>query len=233
MAPIIDSRQSGTSSAGASTLSWSHTVGSNSEPILLVEGGNASGSGFVISGVEWDFGGTPVALTNKGHQSDGGSNAWADIWYRLAPEQGTKTIKITYTGTTSCTSGSSSYLGVDQTTPFNAASPQGANGTGSTASVNVTSDDEELVVDAMVDNLLGADPTLVVGAGQTTIHNIVVSGNVGGASSDEAGAASVTMEWTGLQAADTWGIVGVSIRASGLPNIIRDRKLSTQQRMVA
>jgi hypothetical protein len=213
----MPTRTSGGSSGAATTLSWSHTVAAG-ENILLVDGGEASGTGESIASIVWDDGGTPQALTRKGRQVDSTAHGWAEIWYLLAPVPGTKTIKITYTAATACAAGSASYPSVDQSTPFNAASPQFNTGTGSPASLSVTSAAGETVVDSVNDNEAAVD-TLVPGGGQTTIYNIENGGNNSAGSSDKAGAASVTMSWTGLNAASAWAMVGVSLRpaASAAP----------------
>lgn len=216
MAVSVDSRNAGTSSASAASLTWSHTVGAISNGILLVMPQCSSATGVTISSVVWDDGGANTALTRKGQKQDSGTG-WAEIWYLLSPAPGTKNIKVTYSAAVACTAGSASYSGVDQATPFNAASPQSASGTTATATVDITSAGGELVIDSVNDNENTID-TLVVGGGQTTIHNITVSNNTAGASSEEAGAASVTMSWTGLTLSAPWAIIGVSLRpAAGLP----------------
>jgi hypothetical protein len=95
---------------------------------------------------------------------------------------------------------------------------------------------DEWVVDSMDDDVTWDSDTLTPGAGQTTISNIVVAGaTTAGASSDEAGAASVTMSWTITTAGSPppWAIIGVSLRPSSAEIVSRSRKLATQQRMVA
>lgn len=210
MAIAVDSRQTGTSSTGASSLSWNHTVGSISNGILLAMPQVSSGTGVSVSSVVWDSGGANTALTRKGQKQDSGTG-WAEIWHLLSPASGTKLIKVTYSASAAVTTGSASYSGVDQTTPFNAASPESAAGTTATATVNITSAVGELVIDSVNDNENAPD-TLVVGGGQTTISNISVGTNTAGACSEEAGAASVTMSWSGLTLSAPWAIVGVSLK---------------------
>jgi hypothetical protein len=220
MAIAIDSRNTGSSSSSTTTLSWSHTVGAAlSNSILLVHVAEASATNYSVTGVNWDQGGTPVALTRLGRINDVGGAAWAEIWYLKSPSAGTKTIQVTFSGTVATCAGSSSWSGVHQTTTFNAASPQTDSkwsGDGQ-PTIDITSAVGEKVVDCVVDNENSVD-TLVVGGGQTTIYNTTVGGNLAGGASDEDGAASVTMSWSGVTNSAPWAIIGCSmIPASGEP----------------
>jgi hypothetical protein len=231
--PIPDARQSGASSAGASSLSWSHTVGAGlSNTILEVMPQESSGTGISVSTVVWDDGGANTPLTRKGRTQDAGTG-WAENWFLLSPASGTKTIKVTNTGSCACTAGSASYSDVDQVTPFNAASPQTATGSGGTASLNVTSASGELVIDSINDNTTVGPDTLVPNGSQTQIHSITVSNNTSGGSSDKPGAPSVTMSWTGLNGSPPWALVGVSLRPASPPPRRLARILAPQQRMLA
>ena len=219
MAIALDSRNTGATSTSASTLSWSHTVGSGlSNSILVVGSGEGNGSNNNVSSVVWDSGGANTALSNTingtaARKNDTASQCWAELWYLLSPAAGTKTIKVTYGGTIGGGTGSESWSGVDQTTPFNAASPQVANGNSPTQpSITVTSAAGEQVIDAVVDNENTVD-TLAVGGGHTTyaVHN-PGSANVAMGGADAAGAATVTMSWSGVTLSAPWAQVAVSMK---------------------
>jgi hypothetical protein len=101
-----------------------------------------------------------------------------------------------------------SFNGVDQTTP--AGTPNSAsNGVSSTATVNIASAAGELVVDGLATGALG---TITIGGGQTLRDSILVTGEHSGRSSEEAGAASVTMSWTWATGATSWAMGGVSLK---------------------
>jgi hypothetical protein len=213
-------RNAGATSTAASTLSWSHTVGA-SENFLTVCADLASAVRPTISSVVWDAGGANTALTRKGGAPESAGFGGADIWSLTAPVSGTKTITVTYSGSCECGTGSSSWSGVDQTTPFNAASPQTATGTGTAAQPNlsVTSTAGEWVIDSVIDAIAASlDDTLVVNVSQTQISNHDRgAGKSSGASSDEAAVgASTAMTWTGVGASDTWAQVGVSLRPASV-----------------
>jgi hypothetical protein len=97
--------------------------------ILLVDS-NQSGNTATshTTAVQWDTTGTPVSLTKKGTRDSSSGFSRADLWYLLAPATGTKQITITNVNSPALQAGAASYTGVDQTTPFNAASPQTATG---------------------------------------------------------------------------------------------------------
>jgi hypothetical protein len=100
-----------------------------------------------------------------------------------------------------------SYTGVDQATPYGTAVT--ANGPVSAPSVTVSSATDELVVDSLAARM---DP-VAPGTGQTQralINNSVDGANIRAAMSDEAGAASVVMDWTG--SGSTWAQVGLPLK---------------------
>jgi hypothetical protein len=201
----------GASGTGVSTLTWNHTLGVLTNGILIVSGSQDAGAN--STGVNWDQLGTPVALTRKGSVSQG--TCRAEIWYLKAPAvTGTKQVKVTWSGNHDGGFSSASYAGVDQTTTFNAASPQtNTAGSGTSISLTVTTTSGELAIDAMVQDYAGSTSTLpakgasqtYLGAGQTSATTIGV-----GASDQAASGASVSMSWT-VPNNGGLGIVGISL----------------------
>jgi hypothetical protein len=109
---------------------------------------------------------------------------------------------------------SASYSGVDQTTIFNAASPQtNTAASGTSISLGVTTTSGELAIDAMVQDYAGSTSTLpakgasqtYLGAGQTSATTIGI-----GASDQAASGTTTTMSWT-VPNNGGLGIVGVSL----------------------
>jgi hypothetical protein len=115
----------------------------------------------------------------------------------VAPSTGSNTFTVNYTN-----SGSNCYdqaasavslTGVDQTTPTGTAAV--ATGVSATATVNVTSATDEMVVDSLI--YAANSASMSVGAGQTQRANLTGgNGFMFHGSSTEAGAATVTMSWT-------------------------------------
>jgi hypothetical protein len=222
MPVIVDTRSNGTFTAGATTISWTHTVSAGLTNGILVVGvttGKAAPHA-TVSGVNWDDLGTPVALAEKGVGiQDSANQGFADIWYLLNPSPGTKTIKVTASTSCEITGASASYQSVDQVTVFNAASPQTQIGTatGALPALSVTSAVGEMVFDCVVDDEAVGNDVLVQGGGQTLVGMSQVGANThSGGSSDAPGAATVSMTWTGLSNTNPWAQIGVSLKAAAI-----------------
>lgn len=201
--PVIDSRNAGAKSAGATSISWTHTVGAGLSGGLLQVGAMTGAAVAVsLSSVVWDSGGanTPLSATVNGvatETTDTSANIKASWWWLAAPASGAKTILVTAASSCELAAGSSSWSACSGT--FNAASPQIAlKALNTNPTTTVTSAVGEQVIDVIGVNLGGA-VTAVVGAGQTQIFNQNNGAATSiGAGSDEVGAATVTMDWTGM-----------------------------------
>lgn len=201
--------------------------------MLVVTAGIAASPARTVTGINWDDAGSPAAMTQNGTRLF--QLARADIWYLIAPVPGSKTIKVTYSGSGECAAGSSSWFGVDQLTPFNAASPQngGDRVVNFQPNVTVTSAVGEQVIDCVTDayNAAGTEDAPAQGSGQTKNYGLSIGSNASSyASSDEPGAASVVMDWTGYQSTSNgdWAIVAVSFRPAP-PSGISARFAVTQR----
>ena len=135
-----------------------------------------------------------------------------ELWYLVAPASGTGTITVNLSASERVVGGAVSLTGVDQTTPLENAG--GATGNSVTPSVTITSATDDMVWDVVG---VAAGVTFTEGAGQTKRWDRQVGGGsvaASGAGSTEAGAPSVTMDWT-LSTADRWSITAVNVRAPG------------------
>jgi len=204
MSIAIDSRNAGAKSAGATSISWTHTVGAALvSGFLHVGASTGSGTAVSISAVVWDSGGANTGLSKTVNAvdtelTDTANNLKTSWWWLAPPAAGAKTILVTAASSCELEAGSSSWSGCAGT--FNAASPQKTNrGANTNPTTTVTSAVGEQVIDVIGVNL-GSGVTAVEGASQTLIFNQ----NNGpatsiGAGSDEASTgATVTMDWTGM-----------------------------------
>lgn len=224
MAISVDNRNNGAGATGASSLSWTHSISTLAQNTVLIVGAETGNNPAVsVSSVTWNNSNLSNSINAiAATQSDGNTGlANCSLWFLSQPQAGTFTIIVTPSGTASeLQGGSASYANVSISGTFNNSSPQKSSGASSDPSVSVTSATGELVVDCVVVNLIGI-PTATPGAGQTQISNQ----NRGSGSSmilmsDEAGAASVTMSWSGIAASGSgWGQVGASIRPFAGPTI--------------
>lgn len=137
------------------------------------------------------------------------ANVRVRVYGLVAPATGTNNVAFTYnaasTGRTVVAI--RSFTGVNQSTPLGTL--VAATAAGGTRTVNVASAVDELVVDM---GLNRAGGTVTVGAGQTQrVNQASAVADQVGVSSDEAGAATVTMSWTST-GGDEWVLVGIPLK---------------------
>lgn len=193
---VLDSTANASCTSCTVPLTWSHTVGSGSNRILIV--GLSIDSGIVATTVTYG----PQPLTHIITQFSALPDA--EMWYLLSPAVGTATITVTFAAFTAfAVGGSVSYFNVASVGAFNTAS-----GTGSgSASVTMSANSGDLVVDT-----LAADSgTWSVGAGQAQRWNQVTG--VTGAGSDKPAASPVTMTWSVITTGDIfWALIAVDLQ---------------------
>lgn len=205
----------------ASTLSWSHTVGSQSNMVLIVgvvfggTCGSIDSSTVCPTITSVTYGGNTLTLIDS---SADGITSMFDL---VSPPTSVHTVTVTFDLCSICTTppsisfavgGSSSY--------FNAASVgvhSHSTGSGSPASVTVNANSGDLVVDTF-GSLDDPTPAWSAGGGQTQRWNQAnsggeVSATFTGAGSDKSAASPVTMTWssTGASSSFVWDQVGVQL----------------------
>jgi hypothetical protein len=194
-APEVDAVTPQTSAGSSMTIS--HTV-SGADRLLVVGISQGNVNAPVAS---LTYGATPLTLL--GTESAGPPRI--EMWYLLNPPVGTADVEVTFSGTPSDGSvvGVMSLTNVNQTTPFGLFVTKAGNGT---ASVDVTSEEGELVI-----NVIAKDNAVApaVGPGQTERWNNAFSNSAYGALSTKPGAKNVTMAWW---SADEWATGAVSVK---------------------
>lgn len=206
--------------AAASSLTYSHTVGTGENRIIMVEptfldaiAGSASISSVTYAAVTM----TVVPSSTQAFTIVGVYDAQAAHYSLVAPATGAN--NVVYTPSESCDAlycGSQSWFGVHQTASLGTAAI--ATATTTTPSVVVTSAVGEIVVA----NVIGIDALGAFASADTERWEQgggTDAGVAGGAS--QTGAATVTMDWTGGQTDREWGCSGVSMKQTtdgGGPN---------------
>lgn len=206
MAIAVDATSTGAKATGATSISWSHTVGNALSNSMLIVGGSTGNSTVTfISSVVWDSAGAATAMCNqlKGvilAQTEGNNHVNANIFFLRSPTSGTKTILLSAPVACELTGGSSSYSGVDQTNGFCRGTPTLA--TFSTTptdnpTVDITTVSGDMVVDCVCMNQSGTAQSLTVGAGQTEIfnQNNGDTTSIGAGSYEAAVGGTTTMSW--------------------------------------
>lgn len=196
-AAISTNNVSTSTTSGATSLTWSHTVNSGSDRLLIVSLSLSDAAGSVASVT---YGGT--ALTLVGRYSN---NHRVEMWRLVAPAVGTANIVANFGTSTAAVGAAITFNGVLQTTPLGTF--VGAGGNSATPAVTVSSAFGELVLDT---GYFETAPVATPDIDQTARWNLSVSSS-GGGGSTAAGAVSVTMGWT-LASAQKWDLAAVPIK---------------------
>lgn len=197
MAIALDGSYATSAGAVGSTKTISSfTVSSNANRYLIVGIGSGAGEPDV-TGVTWNSTSLTL-LKDSTAASDGGYRTY--LYGLVAPASATADIVVTLSGSGNerTSVGAAVYTGVDQSTPIGTA--VSALVVGGNPTVDVSSASGELVIDAIGVSL---DSTPVVGGGQTERVNVYDGSNCRFGMSEEAGAGTVTMSWTGTTGFDS------------------------------
>jgi hypothetical protein len=165
--------------------------------------------------LNWDNAGTPQAMTQIVAANGTGTVARAELWGRIAPTSGNKTLRASWTGASDVYLQAASWSGVDQTggvTSFAHSTSNTGTTTGNTThnTITITS----AVGNATMDAICGDAATYTASTQtQTYLDNVATS--ISGGGSRAGGAATVTHGWTATGTSDHWVSVGVDIVAGG------------------
>jgi len=212
---VFDSVTNGnlsTTTAGSQTFNFTHTTTAAANRLLvvgvsinIVNSATTSVTGITYNG---------VALTRLGFHNDAGITRRVETWYLIGPASGTNAIAVTVNvsaaARTGIVTGAMTFSGVDQTVPLSAmVSSDGAAATFS--QLDIPSGTNQIVFETVaIDRSL----TVTTGTSQAqrwTVNTGAPAGNVRGAGSTNAGAASVPMSET-FSAATNWSVAGASVR---------------------
>lgn len=199
------------STNSATSLTFSHTVGSNANRLLLVGvsvgATTQQGNPPTVTGVT--YGGTGMTLVGSRVSGTGGTNddGITYIYRLLNPASGAANVVVTASGTGVIIAGASSFSNVHQTTPLGTyASNAGTSGTGT---VTLSSASTEIVFSTIA---WDEAPTVTAAGTQTSRWNITSSNPLTGAGSTSVGAASVTHTYTGSDATQDWSVSAVAVK---------------------
>lgn len=187
------------------TLTWSHTVGTGTDRVLLVGVSVRQGNRAVT---QVTYAGLPLTLV--GSRIDPLNVVRVSLFVLAAPPSGTATVSVTVNNQANLTGGAASFTGVYQAGPV--AGFASAGGSSAVASVTIPGAPGEVVVGtvAVQQNAGAAAP----GGGQALLWS-AATGNGGndvrGGGSAAPGASSVTMSWS-FSAARPWVILAARLR---------------------
>lgn len=198
---------SGLSGGGATTFdNTGLTVGTGTNRALtaILQFDNKSVSAVTMA---WDPAGANQALTLIGTVSNAGANGRTEVWGLVNPTSGNKTLRASWTTGSQAVIGAVAWTGVDQSggaTSF--PNFNSATGTGTTASVTITSGTGHAVIAGHV-NTTGSGMSAV---NNTQLHRITFASVIDfGANYQATGASSIAL--TATIGSNGWGSAGCDI----------------------
>ena len=194
------------SASGVTTIDLTTlTVGTGANRALVVQLSHATKT-ITNESMNWDQTGSPQACTSIKAANGSGSDGRAELWGLVAPTSGAKTLRHSWTGISDVIINAVSWTGADQTggaTTF--PNSTSATGTSTTPSVTVTSAVNHATMDASAAPVASSPYS----APSKTQTYATFEGNIIGAGSRAAGAASNVHSWTIVSG--PWVSVGTDI----------------------
>ena len=200
--------------AAAPTITLAHTsAGTNLVLVVGVSINITNNTGATVAGVTYN--GAPLTLA--GAHNDAGNTRRVEMWSLISPTIGLHNVVVTLslpggTGILGTVVGATTFTGADQTTPLRPFVAADA-AAGATASLNVPSGLNEMVIDTLAS---GGDQTITFGPSQTTQWNLLsllglANPDVRGTGSTRGGAPSVPMSET-LSGTSNWSLGALSVK---------------------
>lgn len=125
------------------TMSWTHTIGTNLQRLLVVCVAFDGNGGGGMGATSVKFAGTNLTLL----ESKSTTEVRTEIWYLVAPDSGAGTVTVNTLVTNEMIGGSTSWSAVDQSSPFGDA--EVATGTSTSPSVTVTTTSGQQIVSSL------------------------------------------------------------------------------------
>jgi len=179
----------------ARSMSWTHTVGTGNNRLLLVNIGTYSTTGTPATVSSITYGGAALTLV--------ASNVYPtnpqvrSYLYQLTnPTSGSNTISVSFSGYTLAVGGSASYFNVNQTTPIQSSGTNIGSGTTQSVSLTPTGTYNTLFYASMM-SYQTTSYSVTEGSGQTNRWSQIGSTYKGrGSEKTVTGGTSQTMSWT-------------------------------------
>lgn len=188
-------------------VTFAHDVGSGTDRAIV--GGIKTFANGSEAGTHSSFTYAAAGLTGIVNAVKNNNGTMLSLWAKANPASGSNNCVATGIVGYAVWAFAISFTGVNQTTPTSGGTS--TTGNSNTPSVNVTSQTDAIVVDFMgfADGSLSS-----IGSGQTQRYS--ETSNPRGYASTEAGASSVTMDWT-LDATRQWAIAALSVDPPATP----------------
>jgi len=196
-----------TSNDFGTSLTWPHTVGFESNRLLLVGVSLQYATSSRVT-----FNGIAMTLLGREQGGSAANDGFVEIWALVAPPAGTGTIVVTVPLGDAIVGGAASFSGVDQEAPFGAFAA--AHGQSTFPNVTVPSASDDVVFGALMWSHDWAP--VMASAGQTELWNraktSVGFSDVTGAASLAPGGGSIAMSWTTQE--DSWAVGAIALHGA-------------------
>jgi len=198
-------------SSNNTTLSWSHTCTGSTLVLVVAVGMQAN---VAVSSVT--YGGQNLTFRVSANES---GNTRAELWTLVNPPTGANTVTVTLPSAAFMGGVAHSYTGVDQGTPVGNTASANSSGNVNSLSLNITSATNDVVVDGVAKR--NSTENITAGGSQSdAITTITTSGtannNIVVGSSDQPGAASVTMSWSHSGVTRSYSLTALSLNPVGV-----------------
>jgi hypothetical protein len=207
-----DSQNSITLSSSATSMQWQHTTGNGNDRLLLVsiDVFRSSATPRTITGITYD--GTPLTQASTVQYSTN-PQIRSYLYYLVNPSSGSKTIAVSFSGSTVAVGGSVTYSNVDQTSPVQISASNSGSGGSQSVSLTASGSNNKILFGHMGSYRTSSDYSVTEGNGQTNRLEQISSTFKGRDSDKIVTSGSVSMSWTTSQTA-SWTTVAAVIQPS-------------------
>ncbi|HSW96877.1 MAG TPA: hypothetical protein VLF89_03550 [Candidatus Saccharimonadales bacterium] len=198
----------------ATTASWNHTVGAQSNKLLMVQV-STNHDTTLVSSIKY----AGVALTKLAavNCTTSAASCRDEIWYLINPPQGTAAVFVTQSAAGLVAGTAETFYNVNTASPFEnsgVATTTNPVSTGTSLSISVPSAATDLVADWYTNRAGPCQASFTLSSGQTLEQNVCNSVAQGVGTSIKTGAVtSTTMSWSWTDA-QQYAYVGIAIKPS-------------------
>ncbi|MGB9778873.1 MAG: hypothetical protein ACP5IM_02215 [Candidatus Bathyarchaeia archaeon] len=209
----FDSANSTVLTSAASSMSWTHTIGTGEERLLLVSIGVFS-TATLANVTNITYGSNTLTLVATDAYTTP-PMVRSFLYCLVNPTPGTKTISVTFSASTLAVGGSTSYFNVNQTNPIQVSETMKGSGTTQSISLSPTGSYNKLLYASMM-SYRTSTYSVSEGSGQTNRWSQTGQRWKGRGSDKTVTQGTATMSWTTSSTA-SWVAIGAVITPSMIP----------------
>jgi hypothetical protein len=200
----------------SSTMQWQHTTGVGNDRLLLVtvDVFRSSYTPRTVSSITYD-GVSLIQAATERYSNDPQVRSY--LFYLVNPPSGTKTISVSFSGSTAAVGGSISYANINQTNPLQLTSTNSGSGTSQSVSSTASGSYNKLLFGHLGSYNSGNDYSVSQGGGQTVRWSQTGSLFKGYGVEKSATSGTVSMSW-GTSRTVSWTAILAVLQPSFIPS---------------